>query len=186
MAAILFNKGAKKLLNKNRLSKDKIYGTLEQYNEFRHWINKNKPEAWRYFYEWDNWTNEITHEIRPLALFPEEVDTWLLKHCPIPWVRRAIKDQYDVPHTASEKIIPARHPIQPLVKDKYDVIRFKENAIVQYLLDAGPFDMNHLALLPFDENDREQFAQLIGYSVSGFSDLSYVSEEILEEVEECQ
>jgi hypothetical protein len=72
------------------------------------------------------------------------------------------------------------HPIQPLIKDEYGVIRFKPNAIVRYLLDAGPFDMNHLALAPFRQEDREQFAQLIGYSVSGFGSLSYVSEETVE------
>lgn len=165
---------------------DKIYGTSSQYNEFLAWLNENKPEAMQYFYEYDDWTNEIVNAARPLTLFPEKIDTWLLKHCPIPWARRAIKNQYNIPHTEPEKITPAQHPVQPLVKDKHNVLRFKENAIVRYLLDAGPFDMNQLALIPFDQSDREQFAQLIGYSVSEFSDLFYASEEILEEVEECQ
>lgn len=40
-------------------------------------------------------------------------------------------------------------------------------------------DLNALALIPFDEDDRQQFAQLIGYSVSGFGDLSYVPNEAL-------
>lgn len=66
------------------------------------------------------------------------------------------------------------HPMQPVVWDSHGVIRFKANAIVQYLLDAGPFDMNHLAVMPFSDADREQFAQLIGYSVSGIGDLHYV------------
>lgn len=70
-----------------------------------------------------------------------------------------------------------KHPIQPLSKDESGVIRFKKNAIVAYLLDAGPFDMNQLALMPFSSEDREQFAQLIGYSLSGFGELSYVSDE---------
>ena len=70
-----------------------------------------------------------------------------------------------------------RHPIQPLEKDNDGVLRFKQNAIVRYLLDAGPFDMNHLALMPFSQADQEQFAQLIGYSLCGFGDLSYVSAE---------
>ena len=49
--------------------------------------------------------------------------------------------------------------------------------IVRFLLDAGPFDMNQLALMDFAPEEREQFAQLIGYSLSGFGELSYVSEE---------
>ncbi len=70
-----------------------------------------------------------------------------------------------------------RHPIQPLVTDKHGVIRFKENTIVSYLLANGGIDLNHLARRDFPQEDREQFAQRIGYSLSGFSDLSYVSDE---------
>ncbi len=56
------------------------------------------------------------------------------------------------------------------------VVRFRENPIVTFLLDEGPFGMNDLALRDFAPEDREQFAMLIGYSVSGFSELSYVSD----------
>lgn len=76
-----------------------------------------------------------------------------------------------------------RHPIQPLAKDEHGTIRFKENAIVRYLLDAGQFDMNHLAVTPFSQEDREQFAQLIGYSLSGYSELSYVRDDSYEAAE---
>lgn len=70
-----------------------------------------------------------------------------------------------------------RHPIQPLAEDAHGVVRFKPNAIVQYILEKGPFDLNHLACQKFSAEDREQFAQLIGYSLGGFGDLSYVSDE---------
>ncbi len=75
------------------------------------------------------------------------------------------------------------HPIQPLYKDDCGVIRFKENTIVKYLLDAGPFDLNQLAIIPFNDEDRAQFAMLIGYSLGGLSELSYVSDEIYWEAE---
>lgn len=68
-----------------------------------------------------------------------------------------------------------RHPMQPVVVDEHGVKRFKANAIVRYLLDTGGSDMNKLACLSFSDEDREQFAQLIGYSVGGFCDLSYSS-----------
>lgn len=64
---------------------------------------------------------------------------------------------------------------QPLVLDEGGVVRFKENPIVRYLLDNGGIDMNQLALLGFTNEDQAQFAQLIGYSVSGWGDLSYVT-----------
>jgi hypothetical protein len=53
------------------------------------------------------------------------------------------------------------------------VKRFKSNAIVRWLLDDGPFDLNRIAVRGFDVEDQRQFAQLIGYSVSGYQDLSY-------------
>ena len=68
-------------------------------------------------------------------------------------------------------------PTQPVIKDEHGTNRFQGNAIVRFLLDAGPFDMNQLAVMNFTAADWEQFAQLIGYSVCGFGDLSYVTDE---------
>lgn len=68
----------------------------------------------------------------------------------------------------------SHQPMQPLYKDDHGTIRFRENKIVQYLKDNGGIDMNHLAVQGFPQEDREQFAQLIGYSLSGFSELGYV------------
>jgi hypothetical protein len=76
------------------------------------------------------------------------------------------------------------HPIQPLAYDEDNVIRFKSNEVVLYLLDNGSFDMNHLALQNFSQEDREQFAQLIGYSFSGWCDLSYVRNETYTKAEQ--
>lgn len=69
------------------------------------------------------------------------------------------------------------HPMQPVEDDGDDVIRFKQNAIVRHLLDNGGIDLNALARLPFSREDHVQFAQLIGYSVRGFGELSYVHDE---------
>lgn len=71
----------------------------------------------------------------------------------------------------------ARHPIQPLEMTESGVIRFKGNAIVRHLLDHGGIDLNKIGMLDFSREDREQFAQLIGYSHSGAGDLSYFSDE---------
>lgn len=80
--------------------------------------------------------------------------------------------------------------MQPVGLDSDSKPRFKENPIVTYLLDwcrnnGGP-DLNEIASIaagrrntpaPFTEDDRRQFAQLIGYSVGGYSELSYVDDE---------
>lgn len=72
------------------------------------------------------------------------------------------------------------NPIQPLITDSDGVLRFRKNDIVCHLLDHGGIDMNDIALGDFSREDREQFAQLIGYSWSGASDLSYMSDEVLD------
>ncbi|MDP2747981.1 hypothetical protein [Pseudomonas sp.] len=72
------------------------------------------------------------------------------------------------------------HPMQPIVFAPDGVIRFQENRIVAHLLDfATPLGcgMNQLAVLDYTDNERMQFAQLIGYSVSGYGDLGYASPE---------
>lgn len=80
----------------------------------------------------------------------------------------------------------SRHPIQPTEVDAHGVKRFKQNAIVRRLLDfssAHGLDLNRLAAETFDQDDRIQLAQLIGYSVSGFGDLSYVDDDTYRAVE---
>lgn len=77
-------------------------------------------------------------------------------------------------------------PMQPIEVADDGVVRFRPNRIVRYLLDAGQFDMNHLAKIGhlFTREEHEHFAQLIGYSVSGFGELSYVSDEKFAEADE--
>lgn len=71
--------------------------------------------------------------------------------------------------------------MRQVVKMPDGVIRFKKNAIVDFLLhkaSAGrKCDLNTLAMQQFTREDREEFAQLIGYSICGYHELSYVSDE---------
>ena len=75
-----------------------------------------------------------------------------------------------------------KHPIQPL-ETIDDVVRFKRNAIVDALLDHGQktgLGLNELAAGKagtFSNEDWQQLAQLIGYSLSGYSELSYVDDD---------
>jgi hypothetical protein len=80
-----------------------------------------------------------------------------------------------------------KHPMQPIGwDDTRQVIRFKQNAIVRWLLDTNknPMALNEIARMPFKQEDRVQLAQLIGYSTSGFGDLSYVPKRIVAECDE--
>ena len=76
-----------------------------------------------------------------------------------------------------------KQPIQPLYTDEHDVVRFRKNAIVRQLLDFASergMSLNEIARMPFSREDRVQFAQLIGYSLSGFGTLSYVDNDTYE------
>lgn len=74
-----------------------------------------------------------------------------------------------------------KHPIQPLLVID-DVVRFKSNRIVRMLLDTHPtMDLNTIAGMGFSNEDRQQLAQLIGYSLSGYGELTdYVTDEAYE------
>jgi hypothetical protein len=75
-----------------------------------------------------------------------------------------------------------KNPIQPLVKDASGTIRFKRNSIIDALLEHGQktgFGLNEIAFKfasPQHNDDHAQLAQLIGYSLSGYGELSYVSD----------
>jgi len=69
--------------------------------------------------------------------------------------------------------------MQPIIKDKNGHARFKENALVRLLLDESQkrgFGLNELARRDFPQSDWEEFYQLIGYSLSGYHELSMVSD----------
>jgi hypothetical protein len=79
---------------------------------------------------------------------------------------------------------PPEHPMQPVILDDHGTARFKRNKIVRYLIDQGHergLGLNDLARMgnAFDQEDWQQLAQLIGYSVSGAADLSYMSDELI-------
>jgi hypothetical protein len=70
-----------------------------------------------------------------------------------------------------------KHPLQPIEMTN-GTPRFKRNAIVDFLV--MKFGLNKLAAMDFSNEDWEQLTQLIGYSLSGFSELSYVTDEAYE------
>lgn len=81
--------------------------------------------------------------------------------------------------------------MQPVMLDERGVVRFRPNRIVQWMLAEGeagrPFDLNRIAreLDRLDPEEHEQFNQLIGYSVSGFGDLSCVRPETVERADQA-
>lgn len=70
-----------------------------------------------------------------------------------------------------------KHPLQPMFKDKNGTLRFKPNRIIEYLFETRKLDLNELSKMDFPDEDREQIAQLLGYSLNGFGELSYVTDD---------
>lgn len=73
------------------------------------------------------------------------------------------------------------YPMQPIILDPNGRKRFESNPIIEMLVDEGSIDLNRIAVWcavnEIDHKYRQQLAQLIGYSVSGYGTLSYVSDE---------
>lgn len=68
-----------------------------------------------------------------------------------------------------------KHPMQPVVIANDGCARFKENKIVSDLLaiaSSNGMDLNQIAARNYSKDDYSQLMQLIGYSVSGYGDLS--------------
>jgi len=75
-----------------------------------------------------------------------------------------------------------KHPLQSIEASTNSAgnptYRFTENKLVRILFRTHPnLDMNMLMEIDDSSGDLEQLAQLIGYTVSGFSELTYVSDE---------
>jgi len=74
-----------------------------------------------------------------------------------------------------------QHPTQPIGFSANDVIRFKANGIVRFLVDHSSTDLNKLWLMlhqkQFTVEDMVQLYQLIGYSVHGFGEVFNKQEE---------
>lgn len=70
------------------------------------------------------------------------------------------------------------HPMQPIEVAQDGIIRFKVNKIVEFLQETHKNNLCDLRAMNFSQDDWTQFCQLIGYSVCGFCDLSFVDETI--------
>lgn len=71
-------------------------------------------------------------------------------------------------------------PMQPIHLDSLGVARFTKNRIVDDLLEFAAsrgFGLNEIAAGDYSDYEHMQMAQLIGYSLSGYGELSYVSDE---------
>lgn len=82
-----------------------------------------------------------------------------------------------------------RQPRQPIGFGEDGVVRFKENQLVQLLLEESRrrgFGLNEIAKAVLTEKvsigDAIQFWQLLGYSVSGYGDLSFIPRA---EIDQC-
>lgn len=78
-----------------------------------------------------------------------------------------------------------KHPRQPVYIDELGTVRFRPNKIVEWAVNMEKIDLNDVAIRAakgeFDREDQIQFAQLIGYSIDGAADLSYMDRETIDQ-----
>jgi hypothetical protein len=69
-----------------------------------------------------------------------------------------------------------KQPMQPIVLDEDGVPRFQENKVITFLFETGKLDLNMLSVMVANgvipTEDYSQITQMLGYSVSGWGDLS--------------
>lgn len=129
----------------------------------------------------ETWTDEVYYEYLSLDLLPENREFFLEAWNEDDWSTINMFC-HDFTSLAKRKADPEGekfHFLQQIVIDDHGVARFRENKIVRFLLDNGNHDLNDLAVMNFTNADRMQFAQLIGYSVSGFGDLNYAASQVV-------
>ncbi len=80
----------------------------------------------------------------------------------------------------------SKHPVQPLELDNEGTLRFKQNAIVRFLIDQYSTQaLNYIyAEGDFSWEDYKQFIQLSGYRVSGYKDLEVATNEEVEQLDQ--
>ena len=78
------------------------------------------------------------------------------------------------------------HPTQPVVLDEDGRARCKVNAVVRHLYNftkTRGLNLNDIAELPFTKEDMTQFMQLLGYTVDGLAELSFVETNIVRKLD---
>ncbi|UTD55908.1 hypothetical protein [Halomonas sp. MS1] len=106
-------------------------------------------------------------------------------------INEQLSQRYEEVQQEKEALIIENHrlskvqgyPMQPVSIDSRGSIRFEENPIISHLA-REVSNLNDIAIWcavnEVDAKYQEQLAQLIGYSVSGYGELSYVSDESFE------
>lgn len=76
-------------------------------------------------------------------------------------VKKVAWEHFEDPETGEPLIrlidpdsIKPKHPIQPIVEDKFGVYRFKRNEIINYLWENKLIDLNKINCLDFSEEDQ--------------------------------
>ena len=91
--------------------------------------------------------------------------------------QRGLKTALDAVNRAILNYEAGPFGMQPLYLDERDELRFRGNKIICDLIEKGLLDLNKVAMGDFDRDERMQFAQLVAYSLNGYSELSYVTRE---------
>lgn len=135
---------------------------------------------------WQRMSEQYRREAYALAAHVNRLTDAALREGSGPMVREVIDGGPGTSLAHLKAQWQAEYPMQPITFDPAGVLRFEENPIVSYLA-REVSDLNHLAIWcatnKVDAKHQEQLAQLIGYSLSGYGTLSYVTDESYERAE---
>jgi hypothetical protein len=77
---------------------DKIYGTKAQAIALERWLHRHRPKLRKYLYGVDSHDHLDPEDERPISNFSYGADSWLARHCPLPFVLERLCNQYTERH----------------------------------------------------------------------------------------
>lgn len=84
-----------------------------------------------------------------------------------------------VPSLSSDNSRIRFNGVQPVYLSDNSRIRFKSNELVRYILDSKDIKLGDLFSMPFSEDDKQHFLQLLGHSLAGYTESAYANAEII-------
>src|SRR3990167_4007190 len=81
---------------------DKIYGSNIEYENLWSWLSTHRPQYIKFMYSPFDYTDS---GYRAISNFPNYINRWLYKNCPLEWLKTKIYKQYNhCPYCRSIKI----------------------------------------------------------------------------------
>jgi hypothetical protein len=88
----------------------------------------------------------------------------------------------EITELVNREVAKARR-LREVYTDTKGVVRFRGNAVVEWLFKNGRIDLNTIPCHSLPSKDVAEFWQMLGYSVSGYGDLDFIDRMTVEQAD---